>query len=129
MKYTTIKNKKQYFEYCKSLKELVFGDHSEEKLEEIELLTLLIRDWDDRHPMGGEPYDPIQLIKASMDERGLNQTDLARETGVTKGYISEILNYKKELSKTMIRKISNFLKIRQEALNRPYALKRDEAVA
>lgn len=127
MKYTTIKNKEQYLKYCKIHKDLVFGAESKETQEEIELLSLLIKDWDDRHPIG-DPYDPIQLIMAFMEERNINQSDLAKQLGVSKGYISEILNYKKELSKTMIRKISGFLHIRQEALNRLYELKGREAV-
>jgi HTH-type transcriptional regulator/antitoxin HigA len=44
--------------------------------------------------------------------------------GVSKGLISDILNYKKGLSKEIIRTLSNYFKLSQEAFNRPYKLKK-----
>lgn len=48
---------------------------------------------------------------------------LAGLLGVSKGLISDILNYKKGLSKEMIRLLSAEFKVSQEAFNRPYILK------
>lgn len=42
--------------------------------------------------------------------------------GIGKGYVSDILNYKKGLSKDVIRKLADHFKVRQEAFNRPYKL-------
>lgn len=119
MKYKPIHSKEQYEKYCTLHKQLVFGENSEEKQDEIELLTILIKDWDAKNPLGNQ-YDPIELIQAFMEERKINQSELATQLSVTKGYISEILNYKKDLSKNMIRKLSEFLHIRQEALNQHF---------
>lgn len=58
-----------------------------------------------------------------MDDHGLNQTELAEIAGVGKSYMSEILNYKKKMSKDVIRRLASHFKIRQEALNKPYLLK------
>jgi Predicted transcription regulator containing HTH domain len=41
---------------------------------------------------------------------------------VSKGYVSDILNYKKGLSKDVIRKLADRFKVSQEAFNRPYKL-------
>jgi len=45
LKYTLIRNNKQYNEYCNTLEKLVF-ENSSDNTEEIELLNLLIEKWD-----------------------------------------------------------------------------------
>ncbi len=42
---------------------------------------------------------------------------------VSKGLVSDIINYKKGLSKEIIRLLSDYFKVSQEAFNRPYKLK------
>lgn len=122
IKYKVIQTDRQYKEYCDILEQLVFGEESEGRQDEIELLTLLIEDWDERHRLSAE-VDPVELLQSLMDDHELNQNDLAEIAGVGKSYISEILNYKKRMSKKVIRNIADHFKIRQEALNRPYKLK------
>ena len=46
--------------------------------------------------------------------------DLVEVLGVSKGLISDILNYKKGMSKEIIRSLSTYFKVSQEAFNRPY---------
>ncbi len=121
LKYTVIKDEDQYYSYCDVLEELVFSDEADEREDEIELLTLLIKTWDDEHRLAPES-DPVELIKSLMKEHGLSQNDLAQIAGVGKSYISEILNYKKRMSKKVIRNIADRFKIQQEALNRYYRL-------
>lgn len=121
LKYTVIKSEEQYYEYCNLLEEIDFSDEADEREDEIELLTLLIRTWDDEHRLAPES-DPVELIKSLMKEHGLSQNDLAKIAGVGKSYISEILNYKKRMSKKVIRNIADRFKIQQEALNRQYRL-------
>jgi HTH-type transcriptional regulator/antitoxin HigA len=55
-----------------------------------------------------------------MDERNLKAKDLVEILGVSKGLVSDILNYKKGLSKEIIRTLSDYFKVSQEALNKPY---------
>lgn len=50
--------------------------------------------------------------------------DLVPILKIRKGLVSDILNYKKGLSKEIIRILSAHLKISQEAFNRNYNLKR-----
>jgi HTH-type transcriptional regulator/antitoxin HigA len=119
--YTVIKNEDQYYEYCEILEELVFGDEVEEREDEIELLTLLIRTWDDEHRLAKE-MDPVELIKSLKQDHELSQNDLAEIAGVGKSYISEILNYKKRMSKNVIRNLASHFKIQQSALNQEYRL-------
>ncbi len=120
--YKVIKTREQYNDYCRQLDEMMFSDNADERTDEIELLTLLIETYDNeqRESVSG---DPITLIKALMEEHQLNQNDIAGIVGRSKGYVSEMLNRKKALSKDVIRAIAEHFKIRQEVLNKEYELR------
>lgn len=122
LKYKVIKSKSQYKEYAKILEELVSADFkSKEMKEEIELLTLLIEKWDTENN-SFDDVDPITLLRSLLEERNLKAKDLAEILGVSKGLVSDILNYKRGLSKEVIRVLSGYFKISQDAFNRPYKL-------
>ncbi|MBB5395157.1 HTH-type transcriptional regulator/antitoxin HigA [Mucilaginibacter sp. AK015] len=89
--------------------------------DEIDLLTLLIETYDEEHNSFTE-LDPIALLRSLMTDHHLKAQHLVDLLGVSKGYISDILAYKKGLSKEVIRKLSAHFKMRQEAFNRPYPL-------
>jgi len=123
LKYKVIKAKRQYQEYCKRLESLVENlDGNKSLQEEIDLLTLLIEKYDDEHNSFNE-LDPIQFLHSVMRDHELKAIDLADLLNVSKGYVSDILNYKKGLSKEVIRKLADHFKVKQEAFNRPYKLK------
>lgn len=58
-----------------------------------------------------------------MADHNIKHKDLVDVLVISKGYVSDILNYKKGLSKEVIRKLASHFKISQEAFNRPYKLK------
>jgi HTH-type transcriptional regulator/antitoxin HigA len=58
-----------------------------------------------------------------MEEKNLKAKDLAAILHVSKGLVSHILHYKKGLSKEIIRSLSEYFKVPQEAFNRSYELK------
>lgn len=120
LKYTIIKTKKQYKEYCNILEDLILLDNKSIK-DEIELLTLLIEKWDSEHN-SFEDLDPIELVKALMEANNLKSKNLVEILGLSKGTVSKILSYQKGLSKDTIRKLSNYFNMSQEAFNRPYKL-------
>jgi HTH-type transcriptional regulator/antitoxin HigA len=123
LKYKIIKSKSQYKEYATILEDLVTANsRNKETKEEIELLTLLIETWDEEHN-SFDDVDPVTLLHSLMNERNLKAKDLVEVLGVSKGLVSDILNYKKGLSKEIIRSLSEFFKVSQEAFNRPYRLK------
>lgn len=126
MKYKIISSEEQYDKYCKILHDLDFagGEKSQEIEDEIQMLVWLIRKWDDEHSTFRK-LNPIELIKSLMEDHKMKPKDLAELLAVNKSYISEILSYKKGLSKDMIRKLSERFRISQEAFNRPYELKRN----
>jgi HTH-type transcriptional regulator/antitoxin HigA len=120
LKYKVIATRTQYFEYCKKLEELVMSGNTKAK-DEIGLLTLLIEKWDADHNTFSD-LDPIQLLRGLMKDHKLKSSDLVAILGVSKGYVSEILHYKKGLSKDAIRILATRFKLSQEAFNRPYPL-------
>jgi len=122
LRYKVIKSKTQYNDYCKKLEDLVFsGSKDSHTKDEIDLLTALIEKWDTEHNTFDE-LDPIQLLHSFMDDHKLRPKDLVKILDVSKGYVSEILHYKKGLSKDVIRKLSEYFKVTQEAFNRSYDL-------
>lgn len=121
LKYKVIKTEEQYQEYVSNLEQLL-GIVSDEAIqEEIELLTLLIEKWDEEHN-SFELADPIQLLHSLMAEHQLKNKDLVAILGVSKGLVSDILNYKKGLSKEIIRSLAKYFSLSQEAFNRSYKL-------
>lgn len=121
LKYTLIKGRAQYDEYCDQLENLLNQDRPEELQDEIDLLTLLIEKFDDDHNSDVNS-DPIVLLRSFMLDHKLKPQNLTEILGISKGYVSDILNYKKGLSKEVIRRLAHHFKVRQEAFNRPYKL-------
>lgn len=121
LKYKVIKTRDQYDMYCEKLEEILMAEQRSMYQDEIDLLTLLIETWDHENN-SFEEMDPVELLRALMQNNGLKAKDLAAITGLSKGMISKILNYQKGLSKDTIRKLAEYFKISQEALNREYPL-------
>ncbi len=123
LKYKVITNGEQYDKYCKLLEELVFAEPKTEAMnDEVALLTLLVETWDSQHRIL-EDLDPIALLHSLMQEHNMKAKNLVDILGLSKGSVSDILNYHKGLSKEVIRKLAEHFKLRQEAFNRPYKLK------
>jgi HTH-type transcriptional regulator / antitoxin HigA len=129
LQYKIIKSDSQYRIYCDTLENLIeSGDNSQHIKEEIELLTLLIEKYDSEHNTFCNA-DPIQLLKALMKEHKMKAVDLAKVLNVSEGLVSNMLSYKKGLSKDTIRVLSEKFKLNQEAFNRPYSLKKSKELA
>ena len=120
LKYSIIKTREQYNEYCEILENLV-GLESQNMQDEVELLTLLIEKWDNEHNSLMD-LNPIELLKSLMNKHHLKSKDLVTILGLSKGTVSKILNYQKGLSKETVRKLADYFKISQEAFNRPYRI-------
>jgi HTH-type transcriptional regulator/antitoxin HigA len=121
IKYTIIKNRGQYDQYCDQLETLLIRENNEILEDEIDLLTLLIEKYDEEHNTFKES-DPITLLRSLMQDHHLKPQDMTVILGISKGYVSDILHYKKGLSKEVIRKLADHFKVGQEAFNRPYKL-------
>ena len=122
LQYKVIKSVSQYTEYCALLEEIVMAKKkSKVQQDTIELLTLLIEKWDEEHN-SFKDANPVELLDYLMKENSLKAVDLARELVVSKSLISDILNYRRGLSRGIIRKLGNRFKVSQELFNKPYKL-------
>lgn len=122
MKYTIIRTKAQYDEYCKILEGLTNTNPSDsDTLDDIDLITLLIEKWDEENT-NFKTVDPVSLLRSLKNDHKLKSRDLAQILDVSPSLVSEILNYRKGFSKEIIRRLSEHFKLRQEIFNKPYKL-------
>ena len=122
LQYKVIKSENQYNDYCNQLEEIVMiKKKTKQQQDTIELLTLLIEKWDEEHNTFTDA-DPVELLDYLMKENKLKAVDLARELGVSKSLVSDILHYRRGLSRDIIRKLANRFKVSQELFNKPYKL-------
>lgn len=85
-----------------------------EAADRFELLGLVIADYEARRwPI--EAADPVEIIRAVMEARGYDQSDLAELLG-SRSRASELLNGRRPLSLAQIRAISEAWKVPASAL-------------
>jgi HTH-type transcriptional regulator / antitoxin HigA len=120
--YKVIKSLKQYKEYCNILESLVTAKKKTQTHQDtIDLLTLLIEKWDQEHNTFSEA-DPVELLDFLMKENKMKAVDLAIELEISKSLVSDILHYRRGLSREVIRKLASRFKVSQELFNKPYKL-------
>ncbi len=109
---TMLKILKTKAEYNAALERTIGIFHPEEgtpESDELDVLLLLIKDYEDRHYNIPAP-DPIEVIKLKLEEMGLKQKDLEPIIG-SKGYVSQVLSGKKELTLKMVKGLHQYLGI------------------
>jgi len=85
----------------------------------LDILATLIDAYEDEHyPM--DPPDPVEAIKFRMEQQGLTRKDLETMIG-TRTRVAEILNRKRNLSISMIRRLHEGLGISADVLIRSSA--------
>src|SRR5438132_8331128 len=83
----------------------------------LDILATLIDAYEAAHyPM--DPPDPVEAIKFRMEQQGLTRKDLEPLIG-TRTRVAEVLNRKRNLSISMIRRLHERLGIPAEVLIRP----------
>ena len=83
----------------------------------LDVIATLIDAYEAEHyPM--EPPDPIEAIKFRMEQQGLTRKDLEPMIG-TRTRVAEVLNRKRGLSISMIRRLHAHLGISADVLIRP----------
>lgn len=122
MKYLKIANIDQYNEYCDLHEKYGFESPVKFK-DDMELLEILINEYDCRAHTFSKKMNPVELLESILEEEGIRKSELARSLGTSKQLISDILLYKRNISKEMVTKFSEYFKMRPEAFSRPYKLK------
>jgi HTH-type transcriptional regulator / antitoxin HigA len=114
MKPRLLKTEKEYEKGLARIDQLMSAKADTPEMDELEFWVLLVEAYEDKHyPM--DPPDPIEAILFRMDQEGLHPADLVPYIG-SKSKVSEVLNGKRSLSLTMIRKLSTGLGIPTEIL-------------
>lgn len=98
-----IRTARDYRAVTERIDELVVRRDAETN-EELELLTILVLAYE-AEQVPDLPMEPVAYLKASMDNRGLTQSDLARLLG-SSSRAAEVLGGKRDLSKAMIRTLA-----------------------
>lgn len=86
----------------------------------LDVLMALVDDYE-RNKWPDEPLDPVDAIKARMENSGRTRKDFQKLVG-TSGRASEILNRKRHLTLPMIWRLVAEWKMSAELLVRPYNL-------
>ena len=81
----------------------------------------MIEKWDEEHNTFSDA-DPVELLGFLMKENELKAVNLASESAVSKSLVSDILNYRRGLSREIIRKLVARFKVSQELFNKPNAV-------
>lgn len=80
----------------------------------LDVLATLVSAWEERHyPI--DPPDAVEAIRFAMEQRGLTRGDLEPYIG-SRARVSEVLNRKRALTLSMIRRLHAELGIPAEAL-------------
>jgi HTH-type transcriptional regulator/antitoxin HigA len=111
-----IRNEKEYDAALAHIDSLMSATAGTPEVEELELWTLLVKDYEEKHyPI--DPPDAISAIRFEMDQKGLRQADLVPYIG-SKSRVSEILSGRRALTLAMMRKLHAGLGIPLETLIR-----------
>lgn len=113
-----IHTKKQYSQYLSIIDTLMDEDPapSSESGQLLETLSILVDEYEKRQ--GWElplPKNPVEVIKSRMVELDLKQVDLANAIG-DKTVVSRILNGSRKLTYSMVKPLSDLLKVPAEFL-------------
>jgi HTH-type transcriptional regulator / antitoxin HigA len=112
MKIRILKSEKEYEAALSEIENMMESeDHDSDRLE---LLALLIRDYEDKHYRIDLP-DPLEAITFRMEQMGLTRKDLEQYIG-SRSKVSEVLSGKRRLSISMIRALHQGLGIPAEVL-------------
>src|SRR6266508_1049597 len=120
-----IKTKRDYQAALKRAEQLWHAAAGSTEADALDVLTLLIADYETRHFPIVDP-DPIQFLEYVMESRGLTRKDLEPYLG-SRARVAEVLNRRRPLTIEMIRKLHSGLGISAEVLIRPYPVRRSAA--
>jgi HTH-type transcriptional regulator/antitoxin HigA len=109
MDWKVIKTKAEHNKALKRTMAIFQAEPGTSESDELELLLVLIKDYEDKHIVLPE-VDPIDAIKLKMEERGLKAKDLEPLIG-SKGHVSSILSGRRELTLKMAQKLKDYFQL------------------
>ncbi len=120
MKIKPIRTTDEYQEALSRIDSLFDAQPGTDAGDELEVLITLVDAYESKMYVIEAP-DPIEAIKFRMEQQGLSDADLTPMLG-QRSRVSEVLNRKRRLSLSMIRKLHQGLNIPLESLISDYQL-------
>jgi len=115
-----IKHKVDYEAALARIMVLMDAESDTSEGDELDILGTLVEAYEAKHHAIDAP-NPIEAIRFRMEQYNLKDKDLVPYIGHT-GRVSEVLNYRRKLTITMIRKLHDGLKIPTDSLIKDYPL-------
>lgn len=112
MNWKVLKTEEDYNNASMRLMEIFHANPNTPESDELDLLMVLIKDYDDKHYELPE-LDALEVIKYKMQEMGMKAKDLEPIIG-SKGHVSAILSGKREITLKMAQKLKNYFSIPAE---------------
>lgn len=112
MKWKIIKTEAGHKKAVKRAMEIFHAEPNTPEDDELGLLLLLIKDYEDRTVKMPE-LDVLEVIKDKMKEQGLKNKDLEPIIG-SKGHVSSILSGRREITLKMAQKLKDYFNLPAE---------------
>jgi len=112
MNWKVIKTETAYKKAVKRAIEIFQPKENTPESDELALLVILIKDYEDRHIHIPE-INPIEVIKLKMRERGMKAKDLEPIIG-SKGHVSSILSGRRDITLKMAQRLKNYFQLPAE---------------
>jgi HTH-type transcriptional regulator/antitoxin HigA len=113
-----IKNERDYRRVLKEIETLMDAQANSPEGDKLDILVTLAEVWEEKnHPI--DAPDPVAAIEFAMEQRGLSRRDLEPYIG-SRARVAEVLNHKRSLTLSMIRRLYAGLGIPAEVLIREH---------
>ncbi len=121
MKLKPIRTKAEYKAALREVEALFDAPSKTPEADRLEVLAMLVEKYEAQHYPIPAP-DPIDFLNYAMETRGLTRKDLEPYIG-SRGRVAEVLNRARPLTLTMIRQLSEGLKLPADVLIADYELR------
>lgn len=118
MEIKPIKTKKDYNEALATIEKIFDAKPKTKEGDLLEVLSILVEKYEEEHFIIDAP-DPIEGIIFYMEQNDMSRKDLEPYIG-SRARVAEIINKKRNLTLSMIRKLSNGLHISADMLIKEY---------
>ncbi len=115
-----IKNEMDYKTTLSEIERIMDAEPDTPEGDRLDVLTTLVEVYEQKYLPIEEP-NPVEAIEHRMEALGLTRKDLEPLIG-TRARVSEIMNRKRPLTISMIRRVHQSLNIPAEVLIQPYSL-------
>lgn len=112
MNWKVLKTEEDYEKALNRAMEIFHADSNTPEDDELGVLLLLIKDYEDVHFLLPE-IDILEVIKLKMEENGLKNKDLESIIG-SKGHVSSVLSGKREITLKMAKRLKDYFKLPAE---------------